>query len=113
MGLQRNYQGKVDALDDLMRRYPNSQYIDDALYEKSRALVMMNREGEAINVLQQLVSNYPNSALSSQAGIQLGQLYYNTGNYQNSITAYKECDLQISRYGRCQNRPVVARNCLQ
>ena len=51
MGLQRNYQGKVDALDDLMRRYPNSQYIDDALYEKSRALVMMNREGEAINVL--------------------------------------------------------------
>ncbi|SFU30327.1 Tetratricopeptide repeat-containing protein [Porphyromonadaceae bacterium KHP3R9] len=89
MGLQRNYQGKVDALDDLMRRYPNSQYIDDALYEKSRALVMMNREGEAINVLQQLVSNYPNSALSSQAGIQLGQLYYNTGNYQNSITAYK------------------------
>lgn len=89
MGLQRNYQGKADALDDLMRRYPQSQYFDDALYEKSRALVMMNRESEAINVLQQLVSGYPNSALSSQAGIQLGQLYYNGGNYQNSISAYK------------------------
>ena len=89
MGLQRNYQGKADALDDLMRRYPQSQYFDDALYEKSRALVMMNRESEAINVLQQLVSGHPNSALSSQAGIQLGQLYYNDGNYQNSISAYK------------------------
>jgi len=89
MGLQRNYQGKADALDDLMRRYPQSQYFDDALYEKSRALVMMSRESEAINVLQQLVSGYPNSALSSQAGIQLGQLYYNGGNYQNSISAYK------------------------
>ena len=89
MGLQRNYQGKVNALDDLMRRYPNSQYFDDALYEKSRALVMMNRDSEAINVLQQLVSNYPNSGLSSQAGVQLGQLYYNAGNFQQSIAAYK------------------------
>ena len=89
MGLQRNYQGKAAALDDLMRRYPNSQYFDDALYEKSRALVMMNRDSEAISVLQQLVSNYPDSPLSSQAGIQLGQLYYNAGNFQRSISAYK------------------------
>ena len=50
---------------------------------------MMNRDGEAITVLQQLVSNYPNSALASQAGVQLGQLYYNVGNFQQSITAYK------------------------
>lgn len=89
MGLQRNYQGKVAALDDLIRRFPNSQYVDDALYEKSRALVMMNRDGEAINVLQELVSKFPNSPLSSQAGIQLGQLYYNAGNFQRSISAYK------------------------
>ncbi len=34
MGLQRNYQGKIEALDNLIRRYPNSQYYDDALYEK-------------------------------------------------------------------------------
>ncbi len=48
MGLQRNYHGKISALDNLMRQYPNSQYVDDALYEKSRALTMLNRENEAI-----------------------------------------------------------------
>lgn len=89
LGLQRNYQAKVNALDDLMRRYPNSQYFDDALYEKSRALTMLNRETDAIGVLQRLVSDYPRSPLSSQGGVQLGQLYYNTGNYQQSIAAYK------------------------
>lgn len=89
MGLQRNYQGKITALDDLMRRYPNSQYIDDALYEKSRALTMVDRENEAITVLQRLVSDYPRSPLASQGGVQLGQLYYNTNNYQQSIAAYK------------------------
>ena len=89
MGLQHNYQGKIAALEDLMRRFPNSQYFDDALFEKSRALTMLNRENEAISVLQQLVSSFPNSSLASQAGIQLGQLYYNLGEHKRSIDAYK------------------------
>ena len=89
LGLQHNYQGKITALDNLMQRYPNSQYYDDALYEKSRSLTMLNREQEAITVLQRLVSDFPKSQLASQGGVQLGQLYYNTGNYQQSIAAYK------------------------
>ncbi len=89
MGLQRNYQGKITALDNLMRRYPDSQYLDDALYEKSRALSMLNREQEAIAELQKLVSDYPRSPLAGQGGVQLGQLHYNNGNYRESIVAYK------------------------
>ncbi len=89
LGLQHNYQGKISALDNLMQRYPNSQYYDDALYEKSRSLTMLNREQEAISVLQRLVTDFPKSPLASQGGVQLGQLYYNTGNYQQSIAAYK------------------------
>jgi TolA-binding protein len=89
MGLQRNYQGKINALDNLMKQYPNSQYYDDAMYEKSRALTMLNREDEAIRVLQRLVSEFPRSPLASQGGVQLGQLYYNHGNFKQSIDAYK------------------------
>jgi len=48
-----------------------------------------HREQEAITVLQQLISNFPRSPLASQGGVQLGQLYYNLGNYQQSIAAYK------------------------
>lgn len=89
MGLQRNYQGKIDALNNLMQRFPNSQYYDDALYEKSRAQTMLGRENEAITTLHKLVNDYPRSPLASQGGVQLGQLYYNVGEYQQSITAYK------------------------
>ena len=59
LGLQRNYQGKINALDNFMQRYPNSPYFDDALYEKSRALTMLHREQEAISVLQRLVNDFP------------------------------------------------------
>lgn len=89
LGLQHNYNGKVVALDAMIRKYPNSQYLDNALYEKSRALVMLNREQEAIRVLDQLLKDHPNSGIAPQAGVLLGQSYHNTNNTSGAIAAYK------------------------
>jgi len=89
LGLQHNYNGKITALDAMMRKYPSSQLIDDALYEKSRALVMLGREQDAIAVLNQLLRDYPNSNIAGQAGVQLGQSYFNTNNTSKAIEAYK------------------------
>ncbi len=89
MGLQRNYQGKISALDELMRAYPNSHYYDDALFEKSRALVMLNRENDAVNVLNILVKEFPQSPLARQGGVQLGQLHYNASRYDQAVASYK------------------------
>ena len=36
-GLQRDYAGKVQTLNVLITNYPQSQYLDDALYEQGRA----------------------------------------------------------------------------
>jgi TolA-binding protein len=90
LGLQRNYNGKISALNNMMSKYPDSEYYDDALYEKSRALVMLNKETEAITVLEKLLKDYPKSTLAQKAGVQLGQLYFNTNNPQKSIAAYKQ-----------------------
>ena len=89
MGLQRNYEGKISALDKLMSAYPNSHYYDDALFEKSRALVMLNRENEAVNVLNKLIGEFPQSPLARQGGVQLGQLHYNASRYDQAVAAYK------------------------
>lgn len=90
LGLQRNYKGKVTALDNMMANYPNSPYYDNALFEKSRALVMLDREKDAISVLEKLMTDYPKSSVAQKAGVQLGQLYFNTNNPQKSIEAYKQ-----------------------
>lgn len=89
LGLQRNYNGKVSALNSMMSKYPNSQFYDNALFEKSRALVMLNKESEAISVLEKLLKEYPKSNLAQKAGVQLGQLYFNTNNSQKAIESYK------------------------
>ncbi len=90
LGLQRNYNGKIAALNSMMAKYPNSNYYDNALYEKSRALVMLSKDGDAINVLEKLLKEYPKSSLAQKAGVQLGQLYFNNNNSQKSIAAYKQ-----------------------
>ncbi|MBP1616266.1 MAG: hypothetical protein H6Q14_93 [Bacteroidetes bacterium] len=89
LGLQRDYNGKISALDQLMTKYPQSEYCDDALYEKSRALAMLEREKEAIPVLEKLLKNHPGSLLAQKGGIQLGQMYYNTNQPQKAIETYK------------------------
>lgn len=89
-GLQRDYAGKITALNSLMAKYPNSEYYDDALFEKSRALVMQGKDAAAIAPLEKLLQDNPRSNLASEAGVQLGQLYFNTDNPQKAITAYKQ-----------------------
>ena len=104
LGLQRNYSGKVTALNNMMAKFPNSQYYDDALFEKSRALVMQSKDNEAISVLEKLLKEYPKSNLAQQAGVQLGQLYFNTNNSQKSIEAYKRV---ISNYPNTEEARVA------
>lgn len=89
-GLQRDHRGKITILDNMMAKYPDSQYYDSALKEKANALVSLGREAEAIPVLEKLIREYPQSPIAPQAGMQTGQLYFNLDNPQKSITAYKQ-----------------------
>lgn len=90
LGLQHNYTAKIAALDAMMRKYPNSQHTDNALYEKSRALVMLGREQEAASILSDMLTKYPNSNIATKAGVLLGQSYFNTNKTNQAISAYKK-----------------------
>ncbi len=94
-GLQRDYTGKIQTLNRLLTDYPESQYIDDALYEQGRAFVQMEDNDNAIRRYTLLVQRYPESYLSRRAANEIGLLYYQNDNYEKAIAAYKEV---ISKY---------------
>jgi len=94
-GLQKNYQGKIDKMNRLIRDFPNSSYVPDAMYEKGRSYVLMNKNTDAIDAYKTLIRQFPNNALARKAGLQVGLLYYNTDKPLDAITAYKDV---ISRY---------------
>ena len=77
-------------MDQLIREYPESQYVDDALFEKGRTYVLLENHSAAAQTFRKLISEYPESSLARKAGIQMGLIYYNTNQPEKAAEAYKE-----------------------
>ncbi|MDF9829457.1 tetratricopeptide repeat protein [Parabacteroides sp. PF5-6] len=95
LGLQKDYQGKIREMDRLVRDFPESQYVDDALFEKGRTYVLLEKNTEATSTFETLVRQFPNSSLARKAGVQLGLIYFNEDQPQKAADAYKKV---ISNY---------------
>lgn len=95
LGLQKDYRGKISAMDRLIRDYPESQYVDDALFEKGRSYVLLENSSQAAQAFETLIQRFPQSSLARKAGIQLGLLYFNDNQPQKAADAYKKV---ISNY---------------
>jgi TolA-binding protein len=90
LGLQKDYQGKINMMEQLIRNYPESQYIVNALYEKGRTYVLLENYNMAENDFNQLIGRSPQSSLARKAGLQLGLLYYNSNRPEKAVSAYKQ-----------------------
>jgi tetratricopeptide (TPR) repeat protein len=90
MGLQKNYAGKITHLDQLLRDYPQSPYVPDAMYEKGRAYVLSNNFTAAIETFRQLQATHSDNPWARNAGLQMGLLYYNTNRLPEAAEAYKD-----------------------
>lgn len=89
-GLQRDYNGKIQILNRLITDYPESQYLDDALYEQGRAFVQMEDNADAIARFDILVKKFPESSIARRAANEIGLLYYQDDKYPEAIRAYKQ-----------------------
>ena len=107
LGLQRDYNGKIAAMDRLINEYPASQYIEAALFEKGRTYVSLETYNMAATSFNQLLSDYPQSSLARKAGNQLGMLYFNSNQLDKAIEAYKQV---ISRYPGSEEAKVAVQD---
>ncbi len=89
-GLQSNYTTKISRLESLISKYPNSEYVDDALYEIGRSYIMLENDTKAISTYQRLIDSYPNSSMTRKAALEIGMIYFNDSKYEQSIAAYKQ-----------------------
>ncbi|MDR3251881.1 MAG: tetratricopeptide repeat protein [Tannerella sp.] len=107
LGLKKDYAGKILMMDNIINNYPESQYIDDALFERGRSYVLMEKYGEGAESFRKLMDNYPQSSLAPKAGVQLGLLYYNDNQMERSIDAYKRV---ISEYPGSEEAKVAVQD---
>lgn len=95
LGLQKDYKGKISVMDRLIRDFPESQYVDDALFEKGRSYVLLDNNQAAAASFEQLMRDFPQSSLARKAGVQLGLIYFNDNQPEKAAEAYKNV---ISNY---------------
>ncbi len=90
-GLQGNQLDKILALEELVSRYPNSRYADEALLEIGDTYQEIGKFDQAIPPLKRLVSEYRGkSPLINQALLKLGLISYNQGNTTAAVNYYKQ-----------------------
>ena len=95
LGLQHKYSEKISVLNDLVKRYPKSDYADDGVYEIARAQLQQDDERGAIATYEQLLSAYPHSTLARKASLERAMLFRNLNQNDQAIAAYRQT---IERY---------------
>ena len=88
-GLQKDYKGKIAAMNRLIADYPDSRYVPDALYEKGRSHVLLDHSDEAVETFGTLLRLFPQNSRARKAGLQLGLVYYNNNQPEKAAEAYK------------------------
>lgn len=89
-GLQKDTDSKLKGLNFIAASYPNSEYADEALMELGNTYDAIGNSGAAIAALNKLVNDYRNkSTLINKAYLELGLIYYNKNDIDNSLSSYK------------------------
>lgn len=89
-GLQKKYNEKINIIQEFLQTYPQSEYVDNALFEQGLTYTALNNNTLAISVFEKLIREYPQTISARKACIQLGIAYFNSNQPEKSIAAYKK-----------------------
>lgn len=80
----------IDAMDEMIARFPNSPLVPAAMLDKAQAFVALGQTADAVDTYTSIVNTYPNTQQGRNAYIQLAVTQLNAGNRQAAIDAYKD-----------------------
>jgi len=75
--------------ETLMNQYPDSRYIDDAMFQLADLDFQAGSYQLAVRSFTRLINEHGQSYMVPAALLRRGQAYYNTSSYENAITDFK------------------------
>ncbi|MES2109310.1 MAG: tetratricopeptide repeat protein [Bacteroidota bacterium] len=88
-GLQGAPDTKISTLTDLLGRYPNSDYADDASFEIAYTYFLKDDGENAKTRLQDMVKKYPSSSYVPRALVTIGVIDYNADRDTAAVESFK------------------------
>jgi TolA-binding protein len=99
---QGEYDSSIVYYSTVITRFPNTQYVFDAVNGIQYAYVAKNQPERAIDYIDQYEAANPNSKFGDQILFKKGDLYYSIQRYDAAITAYQDF---ISHYPKSRLVP--------
>ncbi|WP_430613363.1 tetratricopeptide repeat protein [Flavobacterium sp. JP2137] len=81
---------KIDDLNAFIKKYPKSNFADDALYEIGNTYITTNQAQKGVQALDQLIKSYPTSSFVSRAILRQGLVYYNSNENDKALVKFKK-----------------------
>jgi len=85
-----NYSGVLDAIDNLIKYFPDSNNIPEALYLKGRALMAQKSYAKAQESFQKLCTSHPSSDRFRAARLNIGKCQEAQGNALAAIATFED-----------------------
>jgi tol-pal system protein YbgF len=79
---QRRYKDAAAAFEDLLARYPNGEFADNAHYWLGETDYVMHDYSAALTRFQRVLANYPLSPKVPASMLKIGYIHYDQGDWQ-------------------------------
>jgi len=88
-GLQGSPSGKISTLQDVLNKFPKSDYADDASFEIAYTYYLQNDTVKAKQSMLNMIQLYPTSSYVPRALVTVGLIDYNAGDDDLAIQSFK------------------------
>ncbi|MEM7108908.1 MAG: tetratricopeptide repeat protein, partial [Bacteroidota bacterium] len=89
MGIQGNVSGAVNEYNYVVKNYPKSRYMDDALFQKGQLYLEKGNYEAAVTGFTQLIDKKPSSRFVPYGYMRRASSYYNLQKYNEAISDYQ------------------------
>ncbi len=90
LGVTGRFESKINTLQDLLRKYPNTNYADNARYELANTYVILDNNTAALRYYNEVKTRHPNSSYVKSAMLKTGLIYYNQNEDERALTAFRQ-----------------------
>lgn len=89
LGLVDRPQKEIETLQKLIDKYPQSNYVDDAIYQIAESNQNLKQFNEAVKYYKKIESDFSGSSYHVKALVQLGLIYFDQDKLDSSSIYYK------------------------
>lgn len=90
MGLLGKRDQKISELEKLIKKFPNSDYVQESKFEIAETYLRLENYQNALLSFQNFIADYPNTQSTVIAKMRIGLIFSNTDQNQKAIASFRE-----------------------